>query len=288
MLHSLQAIRIYESGDLQVLKTERWLMHLALTREHSVNLERIDSLEQRKQNYTLQYVKRSLETLKGLPGEPTLKSLVEQALMWAEVAKAGLPHRRVQWTATGCNLWVHNEGSARIYLAEAGEPDPRTRRIVHTLIATHGLIGQYLRGEVLLSESRALHDLVTEGLLTAVELTDILMLLNQCVIAAVSPALWDSVAAEVRRAVDLVMGGDFESQFGPKERLRRLRATARISSANMRPIYPTRWPVPTWNACWKRRSCGMWRRRCTTSPSGNSSRYCCWPPAPWQARRRGT
>lgn len=225
-MNALQAIQSYESGDLQILKTERWLMHLALTRERSVNLERLDSLEQRRQNYTLQYVKRTLETLEGLPGEPAHKGLVEQALKWAEVAKAGLPHRRARWAAQGCNLSVHNEGSARIYLLEAQENDERTWRIAHDLIATHGLIGQYLRGEVLLSESRALHGLVADGLLTAPELTDVLMLLNRCIITAVSPALWDGVVDEIRRAVDLVVIGDFAGQFDAKERLRRLRAAS--------------------------------------------------------------
>lgn len=225
-MRALDAIQQFESGDLQVLKTERWLMHLALTRERSVNLERLDSLEQRRHNYTLQYVKRSLQILDSLPGEPTHKALVERALQWAEAAKAGLPHRRAQWSAAGCNLAVHNEGSASIYLAEADEPDPYTRRIVHTLIATHGLIGQYLRGEVMLRESRALYDLVTEGLLTAARLADILLLLNRCVIAAVSPALWHSVAGEVREAVELVANGDFTGQFDARERLRRLRTAA--------------------------------------------------------------
>ncbi len=226
MMNALHAIHRYESGDLQVLKSQRWLMHLALTREHSVNLERIQSLEDRKHNYTLQYVKRSLDILEGLPGEHAHKAFVEQALQWAEAAKAGLPHHRAQWIEAGCNLAVHNEGSACIYLAEAGEANGDTRRIVHTLIATHGLIGQYLRGEVLLSESRALHSLVTTGLLSAPELSDVLMLLNRCVIAAVSPALCEGVAAEVRAAVELVARGNFAGQFDARERLRRLRTAS--------------------------------------------------------------
>ena len=229
MLNSLSSILQYESGDLQVLKREQWLMHLALTQERAVNLERVASMEDRKRNYVLGYVKRSLEILDDLPGRDTNKFLVEEALRWSEVAKAGLPCRRAVWEKAGYNLAVHNEGSAHIYGAEAGEQDGNARRIVHTLIATHGLLGQYLRGEILLTESRALHGLLLDGLLRQTDLEEVLCLLNRCVVEAVSKDLWSEVETEITDAIKLVVKGDFSKQFSPEERLRRLRT---VSAAN--------------------------------------------------------
>lgn len=223
MLSSLNAIRQYESGNLQVLKHERWLLYLALTGERNVNLERVISLEDRKRNYTLEYVKRSLEILDGLAGSEENKRLVEEALKWAEVAKAGLPCSRARWVKAGYNLAVHNEGSAEIYLAEAGEGDGLTRQIVYTLIATHGLVGQYLRGEVNLSESAALRGLVESGLLTEENLLEIMRLLNRAVVGAVNETLWHKVEAEIGNAIGLVVQGDFTKQFTAVERLKRLR-----------------------------------------------------------------
>jgi len=189
-MSALQAIRQYKAGDLGILRRERWLLHLALTKEHQVNLERLESLEERKHNYVLEYVYRSLAILESLPAEQVIRRVVEDALKWSEVAKAGLPCARDRWIRSGCNLAVHNEGSAQIYLQETTEQDAAIRRIVHDLIATHGLIGQYLRAEVLLDESRALRDLVTEGLLSEAQLSQALRLLNRCIIGAVNESLW--------------------------------------------------------------------------------------------------
>ncbi len=226
MLNPIESILQYESGNLRVLKTERWLLHLALTHERIVNLERICSMEDRKQNYVLAYVKRSLVILDNLTGEDSQKRFVEKALQWAEVAKAGLPNTRGMWAKAGINLAVHNEGSAQIYEVEAEEQDDKTRRIVKTLIVTHGLIGQYLRGEVLLTESGALCSLVSDGLLPKEELAQILCMLNRCIIGAVSEPLWVQAANEVQEAIDLLVSSDFSKQFGIQERLRRLRTTS--------------------------------------------------------------
>lgn len=229
MLSSLKAILRYEAGDFQVLRQERWLMHLALTQENTVNLERVASMGDRKRSYTLEYVKRSLEILDRLPGREGNKHMAEEALKWSEVAKAGLPAQRERWKNAGHNLAVHNEGAAQIYLVEAGEPEANSRRIIHTLIATHGLLGQYLRGEVLLTESFALHGLLQDGLLQEADLQEILYIQNRCIVGAVSEALWHGVETELTEAISVVVKGDFTRQFGVRERLRRLRS---VSAAN--------------------------------------------------------
>lgn len=142
-MKALDAIRQLESGDMQVLKFERWLLHLALTNERNVNIERLASLSDRKRNYTMDYVKRSLEILDSLTGGDADKRIVEEALKWAEVAKAGLPCSRGNWEKAGCNLAVHNEGSARIYLAEAGEEDARVRRAPCSVLSTTASISGF-------------------------------------------------------------------------------------------------------------------------------------------------
>jgi hypothetical protein len=50
-------------GDMRILKEERWLRFLALTRENAVNLERLSSLEDAPKNYVLEYVIRTLRVL---------------------------------------------------------------------------------------------------------------------------------------------------------------------------------------------------------------------------------
>lgn len=226
MLRSLSAIERFRNGDLHVLKNERWLMHLALTQERNVNLERIMSLEDAKENHTLNYVERTLKILSGSAPDENQVYILEETLKWCETAKAGLPHTRKRWTENGFNLFVHNIGSARIYDSESGESDPRVRRIVHDLILTHGLIGQYIRGEVDLTRNAPLYRLVSEGLLPADNLKTILVILNRCIIEAVDEDLWKSVENQVCEIIGHVVQGRFEDQFDTRERLRRLRSSS--------------------------------------------------------------
>ena len=44
------------------------------------------------------------------------------------------------------------------------------KKIIYNLILTHGLIGQYIRGEVPLLANMPLYQLVEEGIITASEL----------------------------------------------------------------------------------------------------------------------
>ena len=111
---------------------------------------------------------------------------LEDVLIWSETAKAGSREQRRVWQKQGVNLFVHNVGSAQLYdlyavaehldndidktketsIYQLGSPSgalsnnadisehdalnthtPR-HEIIRTLIATHGLIGQYIRGEI--------------------------------------------------------------------------------------------------------------------------------------------
>lgn len=109
-----------------VLRSETWLRHLALTTEHAVNLERVQSMEELKGNPVLDYVERTLRLLAAAslwaPEDPK-RLILEDVLKWSEVAKCGMPHQRKLWEAQGVNLAVHNVGSAQIFRSSLYSPD---------------------------------------------------------------------------------------------------------------------------------------------------------------------
>lgn len=159
-IYSLQAIEVLKNGDFRSLKSEKWLMYLALTAERNINLERLYSLEETRSNYVLNYVEKTLKLLSELDLNKYQKHILEETLKWSEVAKSGLKHQRDQWIKNGYNLFAHNIGSAQIYQEQSNEADLDIKRIVYDLILTHGLIGQYIRGEIPLMDNKPLYQLV--------------------------------------------------------------------------------------------------------------------------------
>ncbi len=226
MLNSLVTIEAVKSGDLQVLKREKWIKYLALTQEHNVNLERLNSLEEMNSNYVLNYVEKTLVALSTLDLSKRQVYIIEETLKWSEVAKSGLIHQRNQWIKMGYNLFAHNIGSAEIYLEEYPEENPEIKKIVHRLILTHGLIGQYIRGEVPLSDNRPLYQLVEEGNISAAELKEILKALNYCIVTGVNEDIWKEIRDQVEEIIEAVVEGQFSKQYEFMDRLRRLRAVS--------------------------------------------------------------
>ncbi len=225
-LKSLAAIERVKNGDLQILKSEKWLKFLVLTSERNVNFERLVSLGEVEDNYVLGYAERTLSALAALQLDERPKYIIEETLKWAEVAKSGLIHQRNQWIKKGCNLFAHNIGSAEIYMEETSESNPEIKRIVHNLILTHGLIGQYIRGEVPLSDNRPLYQLVEEGIIPAEELKEILRGLNYCIVTAVDKGIWRDISRQVEEEIELIADGQFDKHYGFQERIRRLRAVS--------------------------------------------------------------
>ncbi|WP_246187879.1 methyltransferase [Paenibacillus tengchongensis] len=252
MLKSLQAIEAYRRGDAPGEATP-WLVYIISAEQPVVNLERVESLrELASHNPVLDYVERSLRLLDGLPLSYWIKELAEETLVWSETAKGGSTQQRRSWQQEGVNTFAHNIGSAELYRrhvtrgpahrAAGGEglpygdrsvrqgPEERDpaaelagrERIIHRLIATHGLIGQQIRGEVPPEVNRPLTALAAEGLLTPEELERLLLALNQCIIAAVTPELWRQVQPEAQRLIAAAAGGGIQS-VPLQERLRRMR-----------------------------------------------------------------
>ncbi|MCD1261497.1 class I SAM-dependent methyltransferase [Paenibacillus athensensis] len=232
MLQALQAIEAYRSGADGTAGTERpaWLELLVSAEERIVNLERIRSMrELALANPVLDYVERTLRVLDGLDLSFWIRELIEEALAWSETAKGGTVRERLGWQEAGINLLAHNVGSAELYRRhQARRPDAKADRtaVVATLIATHGLIGQYLRGEVPFAANAPLAQLCASGLLSPQELTDVLLPLNACIIAAINPDLWASVRPQVEAAVASIASGQTPPAEGIAGRLKRLRAGA--------------------------------------------------------------
>ncbi|WP_379163635.1 class I SAM-dependent methyltransferase [Paenibacillus sp. sgz5001063] len=252
MLKSLQAIEEYrEIGQLSGGGFP-WLEYIVQAEETIVNLERVDSLHELEYiNPVLDYVERSLRLLDSLPLSYWIKELAEETLVWSETAKGGTLRQRRLWQAEGINIFVHNIGSAQLYLRHAGEyglhsirgmeaggTEAEKQEIVHRLIETHGLIGQQIRGEVPPSVNRPLASMVEEGLLTADELERLLFALNHCIISAVSPELWQEVRTQVMELIAVISSGDLQHAEVPmKERLQRMRVGAIAAGED----YDTEW-----------------------------------------------
>ncbi|MVP01922.1 class I SAM-dependent methyltransferase [Paenibacillus lutrae] len=243
MLRSLSAISAYRHGDESVpVKDTPWLGYLVSAEERVVNLERIQSLQELADaNPVLDYVERTLEVLDGLKLSFWVREILEEVLVWSETAKGGTLRQRLQWQKAGINLFVHNIGSAQLYdrfahpegmdqragtttAASAPGPVPGRTSVIRTLIETHGLIGQYIRGEVPFQGNLPLVQLVHQGLLAPVELASLLMPLNQCIITAVSPQLWEEVRSEVEDLIGYLADGAGPGRLTLEDRLRRLRA----------------------------------------------------------------
>lgn len=202
-----------------------WLQILSSAEEYIVNYERIGSIgDLERMNPVLAYVERSLDLLHGQRLSFWIKELLEEVLAWSETAKGGTRIDRIGWQRQGINVFVHNEGSADLYLSKSPGGIGDRERLTALLIRTHGLLGQYLRGEVPFAANLPLRGPVDEGLLSETELARLLMALNRCVIGAVSEELWQSVAGDLEDCVLHVSLGTVPEGDGLERRLRRLRA----------------------------------------------------------------
>ncbi|KZZ83469.1 class I SAM-dependent methyltransferase [Bacillus sp. SJS] len=236
MLSSLNAISQLKSGNTLLLREHKWLKYLTLTKEKNVNLEQIESLEQMTENPVLEYVERTLITLHGLHLPEYQKQAVEEVLIWSETAKCGLSHQRREWLKKGYQLAIHNIGSAQIYASEM-EKLPKSKRdrkreeFIYLLILTHGLAGQYIRGEV--RYASLIH--LTHG--SRDDLFSILYALNQCIIEGVSPGIWRSVEEEMKEVITWICAGETSREQTLYERMRRLRTNASVSGEDFAAVY---------------------------------------------------
>ena len=203
----------------EALAENPWLRYLVSVDQPYWNAERIARMSEKGLNAPLDYTLRTLDILDGLEGlDDGLYHLVREALCWSEVAKGGSFEDQARWRSRGYPLEIHNEASARIYADHRVVRDP-AKDPVYLLIHTHGLAGQYLRGECAMAASaplRALAETLPED-----RFCQLLDALNACVIRAVSEDIWAKVEPDIRRFSRQLYAGAIE-ELPARERIARL------------------------------------------------------------------
>ena len=215
MLQSLKMI-----NDCENYKNEKWLSYLYNTKEKNFNVLNVRSLRQINKYSVLNYVRKTLEILNDINSRENLDkevlNYIEETLKWSEVAKTGSKKDRQRWKANKYDLFCHNIGSSEIY------NETNNNIIISTLIRTHGLIGQYIKGEVNLEKNILLYNLVKEKKISKEKLRDILRILNKCIIEAVSPDLYIRIKDSVNMTIDLILDNKMEEKINIQDKLERL------------------------------------------------------------------
>ena len=181
----------------EALYENAWLKYLLSARDPYWNAERIEKMEDKQKNAALEYVLRTLDILdeiEGLTEEDY--EWIRTVLSWSEVAKAGSPEDRSRWLKRGYPLEIHNEASALIYAdhfhVRSAASDP-----VYILIKTHGLAGQYLRGECDMDGMKDLISITSREYMDQTRFSRIFESLNECIIKAVDPEIWTRVKSDI-------------------------------------------------------------------------------------------
>lgn len=242
MLNSLKCIQEVKIGNTKLLRNHKWLHFLYLTKEQRVNLEQVESLEKLPPNPVLSYVERTLWILNELNLPINERSIIEDVLIWSEVSKGGSKHKRREWEKKGFQLAIHNIGSAQIYADEQMNLPLHSRNLdreelVYLLILTHGLAGQFIRGEIHYSQFHPLIYWIEEHKSLEYNIERILYSLNQCVIQAVSEQLWNNVHQEVEEVLSWINKGEQAKELPLKERMRRLRKSSIQRGENFDDLY---------------------------------------------------
>lgn len=192
------------------------IKQLVLTDEKNYNLDRIKSLNDLKNNLVYKSVLNNLLILESK--KTKYKDLISEVIIWMDCAKCGTKEERKKWEKRGYNLFTHNLGSAEIYKEYTSNYD----EIVYILIKTHGLIGQYIKGEVNLSTNKELYSLIEKKLISKKELKEILSILNECIISDVSIKIYEREKDEIDTIIDKIINNQFDEKIDIVKRIDRL------------------------------------------------------------------
>ena len=199
-VNSVNRRRYFEADGTvkpEALKENPWLVYLLSADRPYVNPERLESVENLNGNPVLDYVMRTLDILdERCRLEDRSYGLIRTVLCWSEVAKAGSETDRKRWRRRGYPLEIHNEASAMIYADHCCVRNPETDP-VYVLIGTHGLAGQYIRGECRIGDSIAVSGIAGKISDSVSGFADIIRLLNECIIRAVDDEIWESVKEKI-------------------------------------------------------------------------------------------
>ena len=197
---------------------EKWEKYLINTREKNYNIERLESVKDNSVKLVHEYVLRSLAILDSMRTDRKTRYYVSEALKWMDVAKTGTAEERRAWRNKGYKLYAHNYGSADIYV----ENNKRYNEIIRVLIKTHGLVGQYIRGEVKFNTNKDLYSLIERKLISKKNLEKVLLLYNECLIKAESLEVYEKIQDELKLAINRIVNNDFDHEFDIFERISRL------------------------------------------------------------------
>ena len=215
MIKSLKMITNYKN-----YKDELWLNYLYNTKEKNYNILNVKSIKEINKHSVLNYVKKTLEILNDINNREILDKeilyLVEETLKWSEVAKTGSKKDRKRWLEKKYDLFCHNIGSSEIY------NETNDNIIVSTLIKTHGLIGQYIKGEVNFSKNLSLYELIKNNNISKEDLRKVLQILNRCIIEAVSKDLYIEIESFVNEIIEDILNNKNSKKFDFKIKLERL------------------------------------------------------------------
>lgn len=192
-----------------LLKKEIWLKYLCITENVSANIERLKTISSITGKETLEYVFKTLEILETEKRNISEHNyhILETVLKWSEVSKGGTKQERELWEKQGLALDIHNLASAEIYKEHSTDSIENTK-IIYTLIKTHGIIGQYLRGEVNMDANYPLLEL--RPFFSESEIEHLLIILNKCIIGAVDLDLWNTLEEKVIEAISNLFNLEFK------------------------------------------------------------------------------
>lgn len=217
----LKAIRSINNANKT--SSELWLTYLYNTLEKNYNYLNVSSLKEITNHSVLNYCLKTLQVLDEINKEEKLAKdilyLVEETLKWSEVAKCGRKSERSLWRKKGYDLYAHNIGSSQIYL------ETNNNIIISTLIKTHGLVGQFLKGETTLNKNYELYLLIKNKLIIKNKLRKVLIVLNKCIISGVSKNLYKDIEPKVIETIDLIINNQFNNQENYITRLEKLNKT---------------------------------------------------------------
>lgn len=215
MIKSLRMITNYKN-----YKDEIWLNYLYNTKEKNYNILNVKSIKEINKHSVLNYVKKTLEILNDINNREILDKeilyLIEETLKWSEVAKTGSKKDRKRWLEKKYDLFCHNIGSSEIY------NETNDNIIVSTLIKTHGLIGQYIKGEVNFSKNLSLYELIKNNNISKENLRKVLQILNRCIIEAVSKDLYIEIESFVNEIIEDILNNKNSKKIDFKIKLQRL------------------------------------------------------------------
>lgn len=223
----LEIIQRLKGGEIKLLKENLWLKYLWLNdNTNNINIENFKRVKDMSNTSVLNYVEKTLEILDKEILDDFDREILEEVLVWSEVSKCGNYYFRDEWRSEGITLNIHNIGSSEIFLKYNEEYEKfnyMRETIIATLIRTHGYVGQYIRGETLLEENIGVRGLLIH--LNEKHLHKLLVILNKCIIQAVSEELYLDIKEEVESIIDMILASTYEELFN-LERVKRLRKIA--------------------------------------------------------------